>query len=762
MIKNNLLQLMLFLVAVFLLGACSSYQAYKKAETLMAQGKFDEAITYYNKALSEKPGEVEYSIKLSRAKDAAAQFHFQKGKKLFEENSLTEAEKELNLALVLDPTFKRAAQLLQDIKIRKEALESLERAKTFAAANNIKDAIKEAKKAYSLNPSLEEAKKLADELSRTGLKSPLEYELNIKSTKPITLKFKDGNLKDIFEVLSKLSGINFIFDEGVKDSKVTFFVEEASFVQALELLLFTNKLAVKVVNPKNVIIYPDTKQKRKEYEEYYIKTFFLKYGDAKKIINTIRNLVEARQIFVNEELNAIVLRADADSIALAEKVIEANDIPKPEVVMELEFIEVNRNDLQRLGLDFSPNQMQFGFGKGSKPTTVVASGFEGTPELVNIRDLEVAKLNRNILFTLPTITLNFLKQNGVTKSLANPQLRALDGSKAQVHVGDRVPVITVTVSGADQRSENVQYVDVGVKFNAEPKIISNDEVELKIEAEVSNIISKETTQGGKGSTVYRIGTRNAKTVLRLKDGESTVLGGLIQNRIEKTKKGVAFLSDIPIIGSLFTYYADSTDQSDIFISITPRISKGVVYPSSDVSNIWSGTEERLSSKPVFQSFIEEQPKSGAEEPKETSGITEKPEGEFKSENAFVAVVAPESIGVGETASIDIVMNGVPPIVEFELSGAANIAFVEAIKFSPSLSVGDENQQVKFEPKTGTFSVFVKLPKETGGSISVGTLEIKGKNKVTPIELVTLGQCKIKTADGKVYYLKSFNAFMEVK
>lgn len=458
------------------------------------------------------------------------------------------------------------------------------------------------------------------------------------------------------------------------------------------------------------------------------------------------------------------MRADSDSIAIAEKIIEANDIPKPEVVMELEFIEVNRNDLQRLGLDFSPSQMQFGFGKGSKPTTVVASGFEGTPELVNIRDLEVAKLNRNILFTLSTVTLNFLKQNGVTKSLASPQLRALDGSKAQVLVGDRVPVITVTVSGADQRSENVQYVDVGVKFNAEPKIVSNDEVELKIEAEVSNIISKETTQGGKGSTVYRIGTRNAKTVLRLKDGETTVLGGLIQNRIEKVKKGVAFLSDLPVIGQLFTYYSDSTDQSDIFISITPRISKGIIYPTKEAVNIWSGTEEKLSAKPVFQSFVEGAQPVVPETEREKTGITEKPEGEYKSEEAFLATVAPESIAVGETATVELMMNGLPKVVEIELSGSVNIAFAELIKFNASSiqQMAEDGFNIKFDTKTGTFSLYAKLTKEVSGSLSVGNIEIKGKNKVPGIELIMLNQGKIKTADGKIYFLKSYNPFITVK
>ncbi|MCX7991120.1 MAG: tetratricopeptide repeat protein [Proteobacteria bacterium] len=601
------IKVILLLLSVILFSSCSSYRAYRTAENLMSQGKYDEAITYYNKALQDSPGDIEYVIKLARAKEASAQLHFDKGRKLLSDGKLDEAEKEFNLVLVLDPTFKRAFEFLQDIKIKKEAMLSLEKAKVFYSSNKIKEAIDEAKRAYSLNTELVEAKTLADRLLKESAKSPLEYELNIKSTKPVTLKFKDAPIKDVFEILSKLSGVNFLFDEQIRDNKVTIFIEQASFVQALELLLFTNKLALKVINQKNAIVYPDNKQKRKEYDEYYIKTFFLKYADAKKVVNTLRNLIEARQIFVNEDTNSIIVRSDLDSLELADKIIQANDMAKAEVLLDLEFVEVNRNDLERLGVDFNPYSIGAGFGKGRNPTAIVENSninIKTGDTLLTIKDLEIAKINRNILFTLPYITINFLKQNGVTKTLANPQIKTLDGGKSQVLVGDRVPVITVTVSGADQRSENVQYVDVGVKFNVEPKILSNDEVELKIEAEVSNIVSESKTQNG--TTVYRIGTRNAKTTLRVKDGETTVLGGLIQNRLERARSGIAFLSDIPVIGSLFTSYTNKIDQADIFISITPRITKGVIYPTADVTNIWSGTEDRLSAKPMLRSIVESQ------------------------------------------------------------------------------------------------------------------------------------------------------------
>ncbi len=750
-------------VFVFIIFSCSSYRAYRTAETLMNQGKYDEAITYYNKALQESPGDIEYVIKLTRAKEASARMHFDKGKKLIAEGNLDEAEKEFNLVLVLDPTFKRAFEFLQEINIKKEALLSLEKAKTFYASNKIKEAIDEARRAYSLNTELIEAKNLADKLLKESIKSPLEYELSIKSAKPVTLKFKDAPIKDVFEILSKLSGVNFLFDEQIRDNKVTIFIEEASFVQALELLLFTNKLALKVINQKNAIVYPDNKQKRKEYEEYYIRTFFLKYADAKKVINTLRNLIEARQIFVNEDTNSIIVRADLDSLELAEKIIQANDMAKAEVLLDLEFVEVNRNDLERLGVDFNPYSIGAGFGKGRNPSSIVENSNVSVrtgDTLLTIRDLEIAKINRNILFTLPYITINFLKQNGVTKTLANPQIKTLDGGKSQVLVGDRVPVITVTVSGADQRSENVQYVDVGVKFNVEPKILSNDEVELKIEAEVSNIVSESKTLNG--TTVYRIGTRNAKTTLRVRDGETTVLGGLIQNRLERARSGIAFLSDIPIIGSLFTSYTNKIDQADIFVSITPRITKGVIYPTADLTNIWSGTEDRLSAKPMLRSVIESQEIDEASQRRET--ITGKVEGQISGENAYAIAIGPESAAVGEEFGVDLIIFGVDDIVEFEISGTFNGAFVEATKFLEEDLKRSDNDiyKVNFDQKGGIFKIYGRFDDELPPNVSVGRILLKGRNKGLNIEAVSLSSVKVRLMNGKVYTLRSSGAIIDIR
>lgn len=752
----------LFLILLFIYS-CSSYRAYKIAEDFMAQGKYDEAITYYNKALQESPNDIEYAIKLARAKEASAQKHFEIGKKFLAEDRLDEAEKEFNLVLLLDPTFKRAFEFLQDIKVRKEALASFEKAKIFYASNKIKEAIEEAKKAYSLNSELVEAKKLADKLLKESMKSPLEYELNIKSTKPVTLKFKDAPIKDVFEILSKLSGVNFLFDEQIRDNKVTIFIEEASFIQALELLLFTNKLALKVVNQKNAIVYPDNKQKRKEYEEYYIRTFFLRYADAKKVVNTIRNLIEARQIFVNEETNSIIIRSDLDSLELADKIIQANDIAKAEVLLDLEFVEVNRNDLERLGVDFNPYSISAGFGKGRNPTAIVENSnisVKTGDTLVTIKDLEISKINRNILFTLPYLTINFLKQNGVTKTLANPQIKAIDGGKSQVHVGDRVPVITVTVSGADQRSENVQYVDVGVKFNVEPKILSNDEVELKIEAEVSNIVSESKTQNG--TTVYRIGTRNAKTVLRVRDGETTVLGGLIQNRLERGRSGIAFLSDIPIIGSLFTSYTNKVDEADIFISITPRITKGVVYPTTDLTNIWSGTEDRLSAKPMLRSIVESQ--DITEESQKKESISGKVVGQLTDENAYLIATGPDSIKIDEEVEYDLLLSGVENVVELEVVGNINTAFVTPIKMSEEDLKRSDNDiyKLNLDTKTGVFRLYGKFDEELPANISIGRLSVKGKNPVTAAEVINFSTVKVRLLDGKIYSLKSIGTIVNVK
>lgn len=795
MLRNNKFRFFFLIIPIFLFSCAP--ESYRLAEKMMEEGRYDDAITYYQKALNKSPKDFEYRMKLLRAKEAAAKEHFKKGVKLMNDGSFAEAEKEFNLTLVLDPNYKNALNYLQDLRRRREAEETLLKAKEFFASNRLKEAYEAAQKAYSLNPTLIEAKELSEKFLETSVKSKLEYELSFDSSKPVTLKFKDANIKDVFEVLSKLSGINFVFDDAIRDKKVTIFIEDATFVQALELLLYSNKLAVKIVNPKNIIIFPDTKQKRNEYDEYYIKTFFLKHADAKKLVNIIRSLIQARQIFVNEEQNAIVIRADEDSLEIAEKVIEANDLPKPEVVLNLEFLEVSRNDIENLGIDFSPLNIQAGFAKGNPPGDVTSSTeLKGT--LVNIKDLESSMFERNVLFTLPTVTLNFLKQIGVTKTLANPQLRALDGSKSQVHVGDRVPVITVTVSGVDNRSENVQYVDVGVKFNAEPKILSNDEVEIKIEAEVSNIVSENKTPNG--TTVYRIGTRNAKTVLRLKDGETSVLGGLIQSRTSKNKSGIIFLSDIPLIGRLFSNYKEQVDQSDIFISITPQITKGVIQPPLSVTKIWSGTEEKISARPVLKSVkeptdsketppairqaptiapsapkieqqsvqpsVEKEPSS--EQPKAPSQpevlLGVKPEDAFKDEMVFVAPVVPESISVGESVDVEIAFSEIPPVVEFEITGQVNPLFLEPIQFKENRPPMKEDDlyQWKFDDKSGNFTIFAKVADGIAGSFTVGTLEVKGKRKVQPMEMITIRNCIVKTKDGKQYNIRTVNGYMEVQ
>ncbi len=783
-IQRNSIFLWFFIIII---SACST-KSYNLAEKMMDEGKYDEAITYYQKALSESPKNFEYKMKLIRAKELSAQTHFKKGVKFLEEGNYTEAEKEFQLTLVLDPNYKNALNYLQEVKRKKDAIESLKKAREFLALNKFKEAYESAQKAYALDPTSSEAKELFDQLSIKDQKSRFEYELSFDSSKPVTLKFKDANIKDVFEVLSKLSGINFVFDDAVRDTKVTIFIEDATFVQALELLLFSNKLAVKIVNPKNVIVYPDNKQKRKEYDEYYIRTFFLKYSDAKKMINTIRSLIDARQIFVNEEQNAIVVRADADSLEIAEKVIEANDLPKPEVVLSLEFLEVNRNDLEKLGIDFSPLNIQAGFAKGNPPGSVTSSSsLTGTgATLVNIRDLEMSMFERNVLFTLPTVTLNFLKQAGVTKTLANPQLRALDGAKSQVHVGDRVPVITVTVSGVDNRSENVQYVDVGVKFNAEPKILSNDEVEIKIEAEVSNIVSENRTPNG--TTVYRIGTRNAKTVLRLKDGETTVLGGLIQNRMSRTKSGIIFLSEIPILGRLFSSYEDKVDQSDIFISITPHITKGVLQPPINAMKIWSGTEERISARSPLKSVSEsskvgqkegtmsQQPTQKVDEGQKTQpsikAVEEikeslpsvKTEDMFRDEIVFAAPIVPEFINVGDEVEIEIALSEIPPIVEFEITGQVNPLFLEPVKFiesRPPMKEGDLYQW-SFDEKSGNFVIYARVSEEISGTFTIGIIDIKGRRKAPGMEMIVLKNCRVKTKDGKQYTIRTVNGFMEVK
>ena len=455
-------------------------------------------------------------------------------------------------------------------------------------------------KALSLNANNARALAIKDLIVRDQKTVSMDgLELDVASNEPITLSFKDANIKEVFGILTQLSGINFIFDEEIRSQSISVLLEKASFAQAMELILQMNGLEKKILNGKTVIIFPQSREKEKQYGDQIIQTFYLSHIDAKKAVNLLRTMLQLRKVYVHEERNALVVRDKPEVIKLAEQILDAADRGNSEVVFDLELVEITQDDTLNIGPKLTPSQVSFGLAN-TDGTSIVSSALAAGTDVANL----VSGLNGlnslDSFYTVPTASFDFAKTLKDSEILANPKIRVKNKGKAKVHIGSREPVLTVTING-DQTSESVQYVDVGVKLDIEPQIQLDGSVETKLKLEVSSVIAREKSTET-GTTILTIGTTNTETDLILMDGEQTIIGGLLKEEDSKSRTTFPFLGDIPLIGHLFSNHSNTKQKRETLLSITPHIVKQIEIPGIDVATIWSGGEDNLKNGPNFGAF----------------------------------------------------------------------------------------------------------------------------------------------------------------
>ena len=597
--KLYLYKLLFILMIMSLLTGCAAGQSsFKKGNLALEQQSYDQAVMEYLSALESNPANYQYRLKLNDTKNKAALAHKDQGDNFFARKKYLDALQEYQLATELDGSLyvavdgqQRAKTYLWLEKLIQEAELHLQSGRQLRAEEAVN-------RALNLVPENQQALQLKEKIKQHQQTLVDGVELDVMSTQPINLNFHETSLPDVFDILTKLSGINFILDEDVRENKTTLFLEQASFAQALELLLRMNKLDKKILNRKTIILYPKTRDKQKQFEDQIIQTFYLSHIDAKKAVNMLRTMLQVRKIYVQEELNAVVIRDQPDVIRLAQKLIEANDRGSSEVVFDLELIEVNHNDTRELGLKLS----NYSIGAGlSLPESgnIVASGLSAGGATTNLIDFSQ---NLDPFYAIPTASFKMMRTLVDAEVLANPKIRVRNKEKAKVHVGSREPVVTVTINDT-QTSENVQYMDVGVKLDVEPTIQLDNTIVTKLGLEVSNVSGREKTANG--TAVITISSTNANTTLTLKDGEQTVIGGLIRNDNSVTKNKFPILGDIPLLGELFNGTDKTKSKREILLSITPHIVKMVRVPQGDIASIWSGGEDDLKFGRNFGTFIDE-------------------------------------------------------------------------------------------------------------------------------------------------------------
>lgn len=577
----------LLLPLALALAACAtSDPGYREARQLLAAGRTEEGLERLERAVAAHPENAEYRAALANQRERAVGRLLAEAASARLDGRFVDAEELYQRAGRLAPRDRRIADGLKGVEVDRRHRDLLAEARDAFARDDLEAARQPLRRVLAENPRQREARQLLRRIEerQAGQDAVASPQIKSRLARPITLEFRDADVKAMFEVLSRSSGINFIFDRDIRpDMKASIFVRNTSIEEALHLLLISNQLDRRVVNQNTLLIYPNTPAKQRDYQELVVRSFYLVSADAKQTGNLMRTVLKVRDLFIDERINLLVVRDTPEVIRLAEKLVAAQDLPEPEAILEVEVLEISASRLQNLGLVW-PEQIGYGLLQGAQEEGANAPAWTLAPGVVNLHD----RRGLTTFTANPLLLLNMRAQDTLANVLANPRIRVKNREKAKVHIGDRVPVITSTATATGFVSQSISYLDVGVKLDVEPNVGADEEVTMKVGLEVSNIVSQVTTSSG--TVAFRVGTRSAGTTLRLRDGETQVLAGLIQDEDRRTASKIPGLGDLPVLGRLFANHEDNDNKTEIVLLITPRIVRGLSFPEASAVEFTSGTD----------------------------------------------------------------------------------------------------------------------------------------------------------------------------
>jgi general secretion pathway protein D len=523
--------------------ACATRGALRAGERAESRSDFDRAVVEYTNALRSDPDNRTARLALERAKIRASQEHFGRGRRLAAAERYEESAMELQLATELNPTDATAEAELRDVR---------QRLRTKIAVS------REGK--TELQTLIERARTLAP----PGLDLPEGVQL------PDSMAFGNASSRMVFTALAKWADLNLTFDPTFRDERITADFRNASLAGALASLTATTHTFYRVTAPRTITIVPDTPAKRREYEEQVVQTFYVSNADLKEVIDLLRIVVDVRQISPMTGVNAVSLKDTPERIAAAARLIAAIDKARPEVVINVELLQVDRSRLREYGLQLaSPDSL----------------GLSGSADVnrdgLTLRDLRNLTQSDVFVTGVPGLYYRLLKNDSATRTLANPQLRTSEGVPAQAKFGERVPIPVTTFAPIATGGINQQpitsfvYENIGVNIDITPRTHHNGEVSLALKVTLSNI-------SGSLNGLPTFGNREISTQIRLKDGETNMLAGLIRDEERTVLAGIPGLSDLPFVGKFFASNHKEVLQSDIILTLTPHIVRVLDLSESDL------------------------------------------------------------------------------------------------------------------------------------------------------------------------------------
>ncbi|MEO8152749.1 MAG: secretin N-terminal domain-containing protein [Rhizobacter sp.] len=579
------------LLIASLVSACGTAPELEHGRELAAAGRTEESLAMLEQGVRRQPEDRELRAALIRQRELAQSQWLLAAEAASQARRFDEAKALYERVLRVDAGNARALAGLDGLRLRADLDERTRQADTAATEGRLADAETLLRGVLAQDSSHAAARRALAKLRERQMGADaISPTLKAALNSNITLELRDTPLRNAFEVISRSSQLNFVFDRDVRaDARVTLTVRNSPVNDVIRLLLLTQQLDRKVLNDNSLLIYPATPPKQREYQDLIARVFFLTNADAKQAQALLRALGKTREVHVDEKLNMVAIRDTPDAVRLAERLIESIDVAEPEVMMEVEVLEISRSHAIDLGINF--------------PTELKVESVLPLSSAVPAGRIDLNNLNRHSLTTTianPALRAGLQSQDTNVNLLANPRIRAKNHEKARVLIGEKLPVFTSTAVQNAGVASSVSYLDVGLKLEVEPTVYLDNEVGIKVNLEVNSNLERITSPDGNTSG-FRLGTRTAQTNLRLRDGETQVLAGLINDNDRDTFSKLPGFGDLPGIGRAFGNTVRNRDKSEIVLLITPHVLRNITPPDLGALMFSAGTEAAAGAPPLVLS-----------------------------------------------------------------------------------------------------------------------------------------------------------------
>jgi type II secretory pathway component GspD/PulD (secretin) len=562
-----------------LAASCGASRSFGRGENSARAGDWDTAVEHYRRAVQQDPDSAEYKIALERAMLSASQQHLDAARIAEVRGQLDEAVREYRRASEFDPPNRQIAGKVTELERRLR-----EQVEATAPRNNLQQ--------------------LRQEAARQAAPQPL---FNLTTVLP-GIRFNNTGLREILNSIGMTSGVNVTYDNTFQDRQYTVQLDNVTLEEALNQILAANQLFYKVVSPRSIIVVPDNVQKRGQYEEQAIRTFPVSHADATELAQLINTIIRVGggqvqpMVVANKTANTVTVRATTNVMAIIERIVEQNDNPHAEIVVDVQILEVNRSRTKQFGLDLGDYAITTVFSPEADPRGGTTTGGQnGGGTVLGTRPFNANTISRGINTTdfylaVPSAVVRFLESDSETKIVAKPQLRGAEGQKLTLNLGEEVPIPSTTFTPVAQGGAafnpltSFTYRPVGVNVEITPRVTFEGDIILELLIENSALGDGLTIAG---QNLPSFTSRKVVTKLRLRDGESNLLAGLLQEGERRSLKGFPYVLRLPVIKQLFSANDNTIEQTDIVMLLTPRIVRTHELTARDLTPIFIGTQQNL-------------------------------------------------------------------------------------------------------------------------------------------------------------------------